>query len=354
MNQRKEKKQDEPNEFAGKLRWLVSYADFLTLLFAFFVIMYAHNAMTPSKNKAVRKSIVKAMSLQPVPGNPAPSAGHRTPFKHLDSPIPLSSQMRKRPPELPKRVRQAIKKQTKELKALQAHLNKALAPLVKAGKVKLISSPQGVVIRFNARVLFPNASASLTSSAVPIVDKVAHQVSQFPYPVYVKGYTNRLPIHTKQFKDNWSLSVQRATTVTRHLITDGIPAKSITAEGYSHFHPLVKPHHKGSLIKNRRVSVVVKPKEDQVLKAIYTTYIENKALKKAQKSAISKGGTGGSHHHSRPGRAAQASPNRSVTTYSARPGSRPLPGTHAASRSQGASSSKTSRTSASQKSGGKH
>lgn len=237
---------------AGSERWLISYADFMTLLLAFFVVMYAISQINKFKLEGLEQSMTKAFGGQPPIEHIAPPKADE-PFHHLPSPVPLT--------QVPPAMAEAIRRQTADMAKMESQLSKALRPLIKAHQVSIERSPTGDRIRISSQVLFANGSASLAPKALAIVDSIGNVLAPLPYRIFVEGYTNKAPIHTVQFPSNWYLSAARSISVVNRFQKDGVNPNLLSAVGRGKYHPVV-PYSpqtmQKAMVANRRVTIVVK------------------------------------------------------------------------------------------------
>ena len=241
-------------------RWLVSYADFITLLFAFFVVMYSISSVNEGKYKVLSDTLFAAFTGQPK--MPAPIQ-QGEPFNSVAStvklpPLPQPTSLQpvphvsiiERPTPAPKDASRALEKIALQIKTL-------LKPLIDKGDVNINLTPLGVVIEINAKVLFASGQASLAPGADTVLTRVAQVIRSIPYQIQVNGFTDNVPIHTPQFQSNWALSAQRAVTVVEIFIAQGLAPEQLVAAGYGQYHPIASNDNPQGQAKNRRVSIVV-------------------------------------------------------------------------------------------------
>jgi chemotaxis protein MotB len=223
-------------------RWLLSYADFVTLLFAFFVVMYAVSAVNESKYRILASSLGDAFgkttsSDVPVPQLPAVTL----------------------PPEVKQRTlkqQQAIEEQT-HMTEVASKLLDAMAPLVKEGKVKVTQSRRGVSIEINANVLFAPGRAELEPQSLAVLRAVAAQLKNEPFKLEVTGHTDNIPISNSVFASNWELSAVRATSVVRLLADNGIAPARLSAIGREASQPIASNDTAEGRARNRRVELMI-------------------------------------------------------------------------------------------------
>jgi chemotaxis protein MotB len=230
-------------------RWLVSYADFITLLFAFFVVMYAISSVNEGKYRVMSESIVSAFRNEPGsasgamvmvnPNNPAPTSL---------SPQPNSTRVKTDSARL-------VKKE--HLRNLAKELNQALAPLMAEGKVRMAEGALGLTIDISASALFLPGEARLDLGAVRALDAVGRVLATADFPVRVEGHTDNVPITNPQFPSNWELSAARAASVVRLFIDTNVDPRRLTATGYADQRPLADNATPEGRQKNRRVAITI-------------------------------------------------------------------------------------------------
>lgn len=230
-------------------RWMVSYADFITLLFAFFVVMYGVSSINEGKYRQASGSISRAFlnMEEPKTDDPQQTSQHVT-LQNLTK--------RKIAKEL-----QARKKLQEKLEEVERGLNTAMAPLVQTGKVKIMRTDKGITVEINANALFDSGSAVLWADAKRTLWAVADQLEQQPFRITVEGHTDDQPINTREFSSNWDLSVLRATSVV-HLFRDrGIDEPRLVAIGYAATRPLHPNDTEEHRNANRRVALLIEMPE---------------------------------------------------------------------------------------------
>jgi chemotaxis protein MotB len=223
-------------------RWLVSYADFVTLLFEFFVVMYASAQM--DQRKAGRLSVAIESAFQEL--GIFQTEGHKP--GHIPHKIPLAG---KPAPAGDTPVKQ-------DLNAIRGELESALAGEIKRKEVALHLEPDGLVISLREAGFFDSGSATMKVQAEDAFGRVANILQEHPYGVRIEGHTDTVPIHTSQFASNWELSTARATELVKILIEQhGISAERLSAAGYAEFHPVASNTTTKGRQLNRRVDVVI-------------------------------------------------------------------------------------------------
>ncbi|MDP1558015.1 MAG: flagellar motor protein MotD [Nitrosomonas sp.] len=243
---RKFRHREEPDHHD---RWLVSYADFITLLFAFFVVMYAISSVNEGKYKVLGHSLVNAF------GSHSSSPGQFATHDLSSTMIPLPIL---REPE-PEADEQAKKKdaQQKEMRRMATDIMQALAPLVQNGKVSVTQSAQGITVEINASVLFSPAQAQLAESSSLTLRAIAEVVKGHTHEIRVEGHTDDLPINTLSYPSNWELSTARASSVIRLFIDNGVDTSRLTALGYGENRPVALNNTPEGRARNRRVTIMI-------------------------------------------------------------------------------------------------
>lgn len=222
-------------------RWLVSYADFITLLFAFFVVLYASAQVDKKRVGQLSEAIQTAFDeLGPFPqrgGKPRaqPSSADVTVKPRLDL-IP----------------------QPDDTAKLEDDLKGALAKEIGRQEVSIYVGPEGLVLSLREAGFFDTASDRLRPEAAAALDQVARVLIRQPHSIRVEGHTDNVPIHNEHFASNWELSTARATEIVRLLITEhDFSPQRLSVAGYAEFHPATDNDSEEGRKKNRRVDIVV-------------------------------------------------------------------------------------------------
>jgi chemotaxis protein MotB len=228
-------------------RWLVSYADFITLLFAFFVVLFATGESDKSKKVALAASIESAFSemglfeahtkLPPMvepPGNGGPDKS----AARLSAMTPESMLL--------------VKKQIEQ--AAQQEIDN--------GSIGIHESADGLVISLQEAGFFDSGAADVHLAALPVLNRISAALPETR--LRVEGHTDNVPIHTAQFASNWELSSSRASSIARLLLAHpNVHAENMSVAGYAEFHPAASNDSPEGRARNRRVDIVLlaKPTE---------------------------------------------------------------------------------------------
>lgn len=245
-------------------RWLISYADFMTLLFAFFVVMYAISSVNEGKYKVLGSSLGIAFGLHGAP--PSDGGGiHLTEQEML-----FKSIVDRRNARLAEQQR----KLDERMQNLAITLNQVMASFVKNGQMTVTKNSRGVELDINASTLFAPGEAVLASSAHQILSEVAKILVDGSQPIEVEGHTDNLPISNAKFPSNWELSSARASSVVRLFIDQGVTAKRLTAVGAADNHPVLSNDTPEGRTRNRRVTITVLSTEMEVATPLPVTPTE--------------------------------------------------------------------------------
>lgn len=226
-------------------RWLVSYADFITLLFAFFVVMYALSSVNEGKYRVLSGSLLEAFK----------SNGRRDANQSMNI-VPQISVIR--PRSLNKSpLQKAREEQTERIKKMAQDITGEMAAYVSQGQVAVIETDRGITVEISDSMLFSPGRAELNPAATRAMLGVGRVIAPTEFPVTIEGHTDNTPISTTLFPSNWELSAVRATSVLRLMIEAGVGANRLTAIGYGEQRPVADNVSIQGRAKNRRVSIIL-------------------------------------------------------------------------------------------------
>ncbi len=235
-------------------RWLVSYADFITLLFAFFVVLYASSRADQTKQAQIAHSIQSAFQAMGIFPSTPRADEHAPTTTDPRSPVPpinvvLGDDLSASP---------AVQQ---DLQRLQTQLTSLLSAQVSQHIVALKLGRDGLVISLRESGFYDSGSALPHSQSKTTLDKVAATLAATPYDIRIEGHTDNVPIHTAQFASNWELSTARATELAKIFIEDYhlAPAR-LSASGYAEYHPVAGNNTAEGRSQNRRVDIIVLPR----------------------------------------------------------------------------------------------
>ncbi|MEW6320986.1 MAG: flagellar motor protein MotB [Acidobacteriota bacterium] len=218
-------------------RWLVSYADFITLLFAFFTMMYAMSTVDAQKFRQVVRGMQVAFESQ------AFRDGRAAVF----DPEALAGPGDGEGPA-----------QQNELDDLQREMTERLSVAIGLNQVAVERDARGLVVSIREAGAFGVGSADLSAAAVGVLDQIGDVLASTGHAIRIEGHTDDVPINTARFQSNWELSTARATNVISFLAARRqLSARRMSAAGYAEFHPRVPNDSDANRARNRRVDIVV-------------------------------------------------------------------------------------------------
>lgn len=245
-------------------RWLLTYADMITLLMALFIVMFAISNVNTSKFEELQKSLKEAFSGNVLPGGQSvlqtggSSKGQQTP--KVQPPIPAIQPLIQKEFDKEQKKRSGGEgTENEQFKKVKRDLDDYAAKNKLKKKLETQITRRGLVIRLlTDGVLFDSGEAKIKPRAVPLMEKIAGllQVDE-DHPINVEGHTDNVPIHSSQYPTNWELSTARASSVVRLLIADNAPADRLGAVGYAQLHPLASNSTAKGRARNRRVEIVL-------------------------------------------------------------------------------------------------
>jgi chemotaxis protein MotB len=253
-------------------RWLVSYADFITLLFAFFVVMYSISQVNQSKYRVLSETFVQAFNqpndskVNPVPQEKITSSS--------DSIIPIDMGKTaiedniKQPqiavvddsvkPDMNAQSNTTAKTQTSdELTQISDLVNEKFAQLIDDQLIKVSSNELWLQIELKDSILFASGGVETSPQAQTIFTEIAGIVKNYENPIQVEGFTDNVPIRNGRYPTNWELSSARATEIVKFLASQGVAPERLAAVGYGEFQPLVSNDTEMGRAQNRRVAVMI-------------------------------------------------------------------------------------------------
>jgi chemotaxis protein MotB len=235
-------------------RWLVSYADFITLLFGFFVVLYAFSKADQKKQVEIPQAIDAAFkSLGIFPDSARDPNHNQTTSATETSVMPMNIVMGE------DILAPAVVKD--DLNRIRRDLQQHLSNQVADHTVSIHMGRDGLVISLREAGFFDSGSATPHAEALPTLRKIAASLSGTPYDLRIEGHTDNIPIHTAEFDSNWELSTARAVHIARLLLAlNTIPADRLSTAGYAEFHPVDNNSTPEGRSNNRRVDLVVLPR----------------------------------------------------------------------------------------------
>ncbi len=233
-------------------RWLISYADFITLLFAFFVVMYAISSVNEGKYRVLSDTLTAAFNNTPKTLQPIQIGSEGV----TAEPSVLA------PDELASQATSVIEPiQTSEmdqtLEQMADDFEQAVRPLIEQDLISVKRDDLWIEIEINTSLLFVSGSADLEDEAVPVLSRLGAVLRRYPNQIQVEGFTDNLPINNEIFPSNWELSGARAASVVRVFTQQGVAADRMAAIGYGETRPVAENDSAEGRRRNRRVVLVI-------------------------------------------------------------------------------------------------
>ena len=224
-------------------RWLISYADFITLLFAFFVVMYAISSVNEGKYRVLSDTMVSAFSnmprtLEPIQIGDEGLSGEPGIF---DEGLPGMS--------------------NGNLDQIADDFERVLRPLIDQDLINVTRDADWIEIEINTSLLFGSGSAELEPDATPVLRSLAGILQQYPNAIQVEGFTDNVPITTMVYPSNWELSAARAASVVHLFNRSGVDPERMVAVGYGEYRPVADNTTAEGRRQNRRVVLVISADE---------------------------------------------------------------------------------------------
>jgi chemotaxis protein MotB len=241
MSRRRRHEEHENHE-----RWAIPYGDLVTLLLAFFVVMYSISQVSEGKYKVLSDSLNAAFRGTPTTVSPIEVGEHAA--TTIAAPIV----------QLPNDVKSMA------LRQLAEQAEKAMAPLIVQGLVDVVKGNGKLSIAIRSDILFTSGSAALSTDAQPVIRLLGQVLGNFPVDISVEGHTDNVPVASSQFASNWELSAARAISVVHLLVTDGIAPGRLSAVGFGEFRPALPNATPDGRNANRRVVLSVQAPDTDV------------------------------------------------------------------------------------------
>jgi chemotaxis protein MotB len=220
-------------------RWMVSYADFMTLLFALFVVLYSSSQVDKARMAKLSNAITAGFSQM----GAGSSQGGETIVLPNTSPAPPAA---------------APGSPTQSAEAIRDKLEQGLSEELERRTVSLREIPEGLVLSLREVGFFESGSATLRASSMETFDRLGSVLVTVPGNLRIEGHTDNVPIHTPQFHSNWELSSARASEIIRILLTrEHIEPQRLSAAGYAEYHPIADNATEEGRRFNRRVDIVI-------------------------------------------------------------------------------------------------
>lgn len=242
-------------------RWLVSYADFITLLFAFFVILYATSKTDARKLKIIAESIKAAFSADFV--DQAGKSSGKT-LSQFEQELPTGGMVM----DMPMGKSNIRTVDNEELKRLADTLEESISYELGASdiaeKLQIVYDDRGLVVRLTAKDFYEPLSAEVKKDAIPLLNHMAKILRTVNRNIRIEGHTDNSKISSEYYPSNWELSTSRATWIVRYFIKNfGFNPKLLSASGYAEYRAIATNDTEAGRAKNRRVEIVVLSKDSK-------------------------------------------------------------------------------------------
>lgn len=258
--------------------WAIPYGDLITLLLAFFVVMYAVSSVNEGKYRVMAEALAEAFggpprSLQPIQVGKIQKDSDPSPIKELTSRqqtiVPamgggmrglnmVDTPQKKTPGRVQSRA-QLTGRAAAQLRSIENEINQALVALIEKELVVVRRTTLTLEIEIKADILYPSGSAQLTGEARPIIERVADIIAPHNNPLRVEGHTDNLPISTLVFPSNWELSAARASSVLHLFVEQGVDPRRMSIQGHGEYKPVGDNRTEQGRNSNRRVVIVIMP-----------------------------------------------------------------------------------------------
>ena len=241
-----------PARDAGHERWLVSYADFVTLLFAFFVVLYANSTTNQKQVQRIAASFRAALGDR---------HAQETLLKLLGAgatPSPISSSVAD--PLTPRGLPETAARNATGVDLLPSmvQLNKSLEKEIKEGRLEIRLERRGMIISLRESSFFPSGDNTILPNARPTLERIASNLAPLPNPIRLEGHTDAVPIHNARFRSNWEFSAARSIALMEMFTSDfALPRERMSIAGFADTAPVASNETPEGRAKNRRVDIVV-------------------------------------------------------------------------------------------------
>lgn len=223
---------------ASSERWLLTYADLITLLLVFFVVMYSMSQVDKAKYEQLKKALSNSMTVVGAGGRDDTIIQGGTGVLPQENVVIAPEQLEF----------ERIAKDVKEM-AKQAGLE---------DQIETTMDKQGLVVSISNAGFFEPGEASLRLEVIPTLDRIARMLKSADHDLRIEGHTDNIPISTPKYPSNWELSAVRATTIVRFLVErHSLPPRRLSAAGYGEYYPKVPNDTEAHRAQNRRVDIVV-------------------------------------------------------------------------------------------------
>ncbi len=243
----------EPEKHANHERWLVSYGDLLTLLFAVFVVMYAMGQSDKKKAEEVAQSIQSAFGM-------AQTGTGGKPIMIQSGAVSVVPDIKTVPSAQRRTATGKVRQYANytDYGPIKASIDAYLVKSGANGKVSVEITNRGVVVSLKEAGFFDSGSARLKKESLETLSAIAEALNHYANTFRIEGHTDNVPMHSAEFRSNWELSTIRATTVVHFLTeTAGFDPELLSAVGYGEFRPISENESQDGRARNRRVDIIL-------------------------------------------------------------------------------------------------
>ncbi|HSX84620.1 MAG TPA: flagellar motor protein MotD [Cellvibrio sp.] len=238
-------------------RWLVSYADFITLLFAFFVVMYSISQVNQSKYRVLSETFEHAFNSRQI----TTDTTSNNPIEKIINPIQVGEPALSPDPSaidvIQENADDAMSTSSDQLLEISSLVNERFADLINDELVSIASNELWLQIELKDSILFASGGTDLSLQAQAIFDEIAGILKGYPNPIQVEGYTDNIPINNPRYPSNWELSSARASAIVKLLAARGVAPQRLSAVGFGEFQPVASNEHPAGRAQNRRVALMI-------------------------------------------------------------------------------------------------
>lgn len=249
MRRRRQVEDDQHN----RERWLISYADFITLLFGFFVVMYSVSSVNEGKYKVLSETLTGVFnapqrSIEPI------AVGGR-----ISRPEPPADEEVIAPPVATAPANQADEDagRSRALQSMANQLEDQFQTLINKGLITVETNDDWIELSLQNSLLFGSGNAEPHYDAFPVIEKIAGILADSDNAVRVEGFTDNRPINTSAYPSNWELSAARAAAIVRLLAMNNVDPQRLAAIGYGQFQPVARNDTREGRSRNRRVVLLI-------------------------------------------------------------------------------------------------
>lgn len=263
------------DEEANHDRWLISYADFITLMFAFFVVMYSISSVSEGKYRVLSDALNQAFDSNQETTSQIPNPidlpidlpiDQSLPYEQADGTIKaervegIKEEILAENDESTEEIAKPATEQDRVKKSLGEiadDIRYEVLPFIDEQLISVNNTDKEIEVEIKSELLFPSGNARLVSKAIPVLSNLATIFSTFNNPIQVEGFTDDQPIKTQTFPSNWELSAARAASVVHLFMRKGIDPTRMSAIGFAEFRPIADNNTKEGRQENRRVLIVI-------------------------------------------------------------------------------------------------